>query len=271
VAVERIFLDIIHMALMTDSTRFITLHITGNNVQGIEGVDEAYHNLSHHGMDEATRRENMLVYEVLVPVVKGWSTEMSIEVASLGVQVHGGMGFIEETGAAQYYRDARILTIYEGTTAIQANDLVGRKTLRDGGSVIRGLLAQVRETAASLVGASDGDLVAIGRRLADAAGALEDAVAFVVSAGKTDPRAVYAGSVPYLKLAGIVLSGWQMGRAALVARGLLDAGAADEAFLRAKIGTARFHADHILTLSQGLSASITDGSAGVLALDALQY
>jgi 3-(methylthio)propanoyl-CoA dehydrogenase len=234
-------------------------------------VAAAASDAGHQAADEATRRENMAVYEYLVPVVKGWSTEMSIDVASLGVQVHGGMGFIEETGAAQYYRDARILTIYEGTTAIQANDLVGRKTLRDGGAVVRGLLAQVRQTVASLVGAGDGDLNAIGRRLSDAAAALEEAVAFVVSAGKSDPRAVYAGSVPYLKLAGIVLSGWQMGRAALVARSLIDAGAADEAFLKAKIGTARFHADHILTLSAGLSSSIVEGSVGVLALDAQHY
>ncbi len=234
-------------------------------------VAAAASDAGHQGADEATRRENLAVYEYLVPIVKGWSTEMSIEVASLGVQVHGGMGFIEETGAAQYYRDARILTIYEGTTAIQANDLVGRKTLRDGGRVVRGLLAQAVETAEALGSSGDADLTAIGRRLADAAGALEQAVAFIVEAGKADPRAVYAGSVPYLKLAGIVLSGWQMARAARACRRLLDAGQGDAAFLTAKIGTARFHADHVLSQAGGLASSIAEGSAGVLALEPAQY
>ena len=222
---------------------------------------------AHASPDERTRAQNMAVYEYLVPIVKGWSTEMSLEVTSLGVQVHGGMGFIEETGAAQFYRDARILTIYEGTTAIQANDLVGRKTARDGGATARGLLAQVAATQAELAASADADLRAIGARLADGAAALDAVVGFVAGAWKSDARAVFAGSVPYLKLAGIVLSGWQMGRAALAAQRMLAAGEGDAAFLRAKIATARFHADHIVSQADGLRESIVDGAPGVLALE----
>ncbi len=118
--------------------------------RAIAYVAAGYHDVAHHHPDAAARKEAQAAYEYLVPIVKGWSTEMSIDVASTGVQVHGGMGFIEETGAAQFYRDARILTIYEGTTAIQANDLVGRKTSRDGGATARRFIGQMRETAAEL-------------------------------------------------------------------------------------------------------------------------
>ncbi|MCC7058830.1 MAG: acyl-CoA dehydrogenase C-terminal domain-containing protein, partial [Burkholderiaceae bacterium] len=218
----------------------------------------------HHAADEATRRENMAVYEFLVPIVKGWSTEASIEVASLGVQVHGGMGFIEETGAAQYYRDARILTIYEGTTAIQANDLVGRKTVRDGGAVARALMAQLRQAEAQLARHAGADLHVIGTRLAAGRAALERAIAYVLAYYRADAPAVFVGSVPYLKLAGIVLSGWQMARAALVADAMLAAGEGDAQFLAAKIATARFHADHLLTQAPGLCTSLVEGAAGAL-------
>ena len=234
-------------------------------------VAAAASDAGHYAADAAARKQNMAVYEYLVPIVKGWSTEMSIEVTSLGVQVHGGMGFIEETGAAQHYRDARILTIYEGTTAIQANDLVGRKTARDGGAVAKALIAQVRASAAELAASGNGDLNAIGRRLTDGAAALESAVDFVVGSFKSDIRAVFAGSVPYLKLAGIVLSGWQMGRAALAADALLRDGSGDAGFLKAKIGTARFHADHILGQAPALASAIVDGATGVLALEIDQY
>ncbi len=234
-------------------------------------VAAAMSDAGRHGADEATRRENEAAYEFLVPIVKGWSTEMSIEVASLGVQVHGGMGFIEETGAAQYYRDARILTIYEGTTAIQANDLVGRKTARNGGVVAKAMIAKVHATEAELAAQDNEDLKAMGRRLVKGSRALEEAVDFVVTHYKTDIRAVFAGSVPYLKLSAIVFSGWQMARAALAADALLREDSGDAAFLKAKIGTARFHADHILSQAPGLASSITEGACGVLALEEEQY
>ncbi len=229
-------------------------------------VAAAASDAGHHAADEATRRENMAIYEFLVPIVKGWSTEMSIEVASLGVQVHGGMGFIEETGAAQHYRDARILTIYEGTTAIQANDLIGRKTARNGGAVARALLARVRATEEQLAQAGGEDLPAIAARLSAGRSALEDAVQFVVSALDSDVRAAYAGSVAYLKLAGVVFSGWQMARAALAADRMLKAGEGDGQFLQARIATARFHADHLLTQAGALRSAAIEGAPGTLAM-----
>jgi hypothetical protein len=205
-----------------------------------------------------------------VPVVKGWSTEMVNEVASLGVQVHGGMGFIEETGAAQYYRDARILAIYEGTTAIQANDLVGRKTQRDGGAVAQALLAEVRKTVEAL-GAQEGAAFASMRtQLARGAQSLAAVVEYVVVTAKRDPNAVFAGSVPYLKLAGIVLGGWQMGRALLAAHRERES---DPAFHDAKIAIAQFYAEHLLTQAGGLEAAVlsADSAGGVLALSEDQF
>ena len=234
-------------------------------------VTAAAYDAAHHSDDAAVRRENQAFYEFMVPVVKGWSTEMSIEVASTGVQVHGGMGFIEETGAAQYYRDARILTIYEGTTAIQANDLVGRKTVRDGGATARAILAQVRATEAELEAADSGDLAAIRNQLAAASKALEEVVDYIVANMKSDIKAVFSGSVPYLKMAGIVLCGWQMARAALIAQRKLDAGEGDARFYQAKIGTARFFADHLLSQATGYRTAIVGGSAGVMALAEDQF
>ncbi|KAG1386538.1 hypothetical protein G6F59_016812 [Rhizopus arrhizus] len=141
---------------------------------------------------------------------------MSIDVASLGVQVHGGMGFIEETGAAQYYRDARILTIYEGTTAIQANDLVGRKTLRDGGAVAQALLEAIRQTEAELESRSEPAANLVLKPLRQARLALANVVDFVLANAASAPNAVFGAAVPYLLLAGTTLAGWQMARARLV-------------------------------------------------------
>ncbi|MCO5109186.1 MAG: acyl-CoA dehydrogenase [Burkholderiaceae bacterium] len=227
----------------------------------------ALSDLGHHGADEAARRRDSAAYEFLVPIVKGWSTEMSIEVASLGVQVHGGMGFIEETGAAQFYRDARILTIYEGTTAIQANDLIGRKTARDGGAVAREILAQVRETASALAADGDARLGAIGVRLARAAAGLEASVDAIVASFKADTHAAYGASVPYLSQAGLVLCGWQLGRAALAARALLGDPVADRGFLEAKIATAQFFAEHLLPRAAAHGEAVAAGAGSTMALD----
>jgi alkylation response protein AidB-like acyl-CoA dehydrogenase len=233
-------------------------------------VAAAHCDIAHRHADEATRVEHQAIYEYLVPIVKGWSTELSIDVTSLGVQVHGGMGFIEETGAAQYYRDARILPIYEGTTAIQANDLIGRKTVRDGGKVAKSLLAGVAETVEAL-GAQQGPAFeSMKKYLAQGHRSLSAVVDFVVTNTKSDPNAVFAGSVPYLKLAGIVLGGWQMARALLVAAGKRDE---DPSFYGAKIATAQFYAEHVLTLASALEASIVSAKGGesVLALSEDQF
>ena len=234
-------------------------------------VTAAAFDAAHHHADEAARKANHAFYDFMVPIVKGWSTEMSIDVASTGVQVHGGMGFIEETGAAQHYRDARILTIYEGTTAIQANDLVGRKTLRDGGELAKNLLAQVTATAAELIGSGNAELVAIGQRLAAASTDLKSIIEFIAANGKSDIKAAFAGSVPYLKIAGIVFGGWQMARAAKIATAKLAEGGGDGSFFKAKIATARFFADHYLSTSSAARIAIVEGSEGVLALADEQF
>jgi butyryl-CoA dehydrogenase len=187
------------------------------------------------------------------------------------VQVHGGMGFIEETGAAQHYRDAKILTIYEGTTAIQANDLIGRKTVRDGGAVAKSIIAQVRATEAQLAASDSADFKAILAQLSVGSKELEAVVDYVVANIKSDVKGVFSGSVLYLKLAGVVLGGWQMARAALIAQQKLDAGSGDANFYKAKIATARFFADHILSQASGMRSAIVGGSAGVLALSEDQF
>ena len=237
-------------------------------------VTAAAYDVAHKSADATAKKQNQAFYEFMVPIVKGWSTELSVEVASLGVQVHGGMGFIEETGAAQHYRDARILPIYEGTTAIQANDFVGRKTVRDGGLVAREIIGQVRATVSALTESTskghDAELKAIAKRLDTGARALEDVVKFVVTNSKSDVRGVFAGSVPYLKLGGIVLAGWQMARSAQIAAAKLDAGDTD-AFYTAKLTTARFFADHLLSQATGIRDAIIDGSAAVLSLPADQF
>jgi alkylation response protein AidB-like acyl-CoA dehydrogenase len=227
--------------------------------------------IAHSHPDAEVRKANLAVYEYLVPVIKGWSTEMSENVTRDGVQVHGGMGFIEETGAAQHYRDSKILTIYEGTTAIQANDLVGRKTVRDGGVVAKSLITQVRDVAGQLATLEGDDYQAIAARLESGAAALEEVVDFVVANVKSDIKSVFAGSVTYLKLAGLVLGGWQMGRAALVANAKLGAGGGDAAFYQAKVTTARFFAEHILSQADALRFSITDGASSILALPESQF
>ena len=228
-------------------------------------VAAAAFDAGHHHADAEVRRQNLAFYEFMVPLVKGYSTEMSLEVTSSAVQVHGGMGFIEETGVAQYYRDARILTIYEGTTAIQANDLVGRKTLRDGGQTARGIAAQIANTEAELSASGSADALAVGRRLEAARLAFLDVVSFVADQARANPNAVYAGSVPYLMLAGNLMAGWQLARALLVAQGQLQQGA-DVGFMQAKIVTARFYADHVLTKAPGLRDAILEGAEAVTAL-----
>jgi len=234
-------------------------------------VTAAAFDTSHHAQDDETRTASKNFYEYMVPIVKGWSTEMSIDVASQGVQVHGGMGFIEETGAAQYYRDARILTIYEGTTAIQANDLIGRKTMRDGGSAARHIIDQARSTQTELASRSNADLQSIGKLLGTGLDALEQVVAYVVANTQADARSVFAGSVPYLRLAGVVLGGWQMGRAASAAERLLATATGDADFYRAKIVTARFFADHILVQADAYRRAILFGSESVLVMSKSQF
>ncbi len=228
-------------------------------------VAAAAYDAAHAHPDAEARKQNQAFYEFMVPLVKGLSTEMSLEVASLGVQVHGGMGFVEETGAAQYLRDAKILTIYEGTTAIQANDLVGRKTARDGGAVARAIAGQVEATEGVLRGRPSAACQTMAKRLAAGRRAFLDVVDFIAGQGRANPNAIYAGSVPYLMLAGTVLAGWQMARSLVAAEDALAAGQ-DIEFMAAKIATARFYGDHILNKATGLRDSIVEGADAVTAL-----
>jgi len=243
----------------------MTMRAYTEGCRAMASVAAAAYDAAHHHPDAAVRKDNQAFYEFLVPLVKGYSTEMSIDVASLGVQVHGGMGFIEETGCAQYYRDAKILTIYEGTTAIQANDLVGRKTARDGGTGAKSIAAQIAKTEADLLASSSVDAQAVGKRLKAAREAFVDVVDFIAANGKSNPNAAYSGSVPYLMLTGNLVAGWQLGRALLVAL-TPEAQAQDAAFMAAKVTTARFYGDHILSKVSGMRDSIVEGADSVTAL-----
>ena len=243
----------------------MTMRAYTEGCRAMATVAAAAYDAAHHHPDAAVRKDNQAFYEFLVPLVKGYSTEMSIDVASLGVQVHGGMGFIEETGCAQYYRDAKILTIYEGTTAIQANDLVGRKTARDGGTGAKSIAAQIAKTEADLTASGNADALAMAKRLKAAREAFVDVVEFIAANTKSNPNAAFSGSVPYLMLAGNLVAGWQMARALLVALSP-EAQAQDAAFMAAKVTTARFYADHILSKVPGMRDSIVEGADSVTAL-----
>jgi alkylation response protein AidB-like acyl-CoA dehydrogenase len=243
----------------------MTMRAYTEGCRAMASVAAAAYDAAHHHPEADVRKQNQAFYEFLVPLVKGYSTEMSLEVTSLGVQVHGGMGFIEETGAAQYYRDAKILTIYEGTTAIQANDLVGRKTARDGGQVARAIAAQIETTEGELAKRQSTAARAVLRRLSAARKAFLDVVDFIATQTKGNPNAAFAGSVPYLMLAGNLVAGWQLARSLLVAE---DLAAKDEDvdFMQAKIATARFYADHILAKAPAVRDSIVEGAESVTAM-----
>ncbi len=243
----------------------MTMRAYTEGCRAMATVAAAAYDAAHHHPDGEVRKQNQAFYEFMVPLVKGYSTEMSVEVTSLGVQVHGGMGFIEETGAAQHYRDARILPIYEGTTAIQANDLVGRKTARDGGLTARAIAAQIEKTEGELARDGSEAARAMLKRLSAARRAFLDVVDFVAGQSKGSPNAVFAGSVPYLMLAGNLVAGWQLARSMLAA-GRLAAAGEDVDFMRAKTATARFYADHILSKAPGMRDSIVEGADSVTAL-----
>ncbi|HQO28809.1 MAG TPA: acyl-CoA dehydrogenase [Accumulibacter sp.] len=217
----------------------------------------------HPDADE--RKRNQAFADLMIPVVKGWSTECGVMVASIGVQVHGGMGYVEETGAAQHLRDAQISTIYEGTTGIQANDLIGRKMAREGGATIKALLTSMRALDGELAAQSGEHFVSLRRRFNAGIDAVEQAANWLTATYSSDVRAASAGAVPFLKLLGTVAGGWMMVRAALAAQAQIASGNSDP-FYATKIVTARFYADHVLSQAEGLASSVTDGATGVLAL-----
>ncbi len=245
----------------------LTMKSTTEAMRALAYWTSALLDISRKHPDESERRRAQTLVDLLIPVVKGWSTEMGIEVATLGIQVHGGMGFIEETGAAQHLRDARITTIYEGTTGIQANDLVGRKMGREEGRTALALIVEMEKLLPTLAASSDANLKSIGDSLAAAVGKLRETVQWVSKTFPSNPAAVAAGSVYVLKLMGITLGGWMLARSAEIASRQLGKGEGDPAFLKSKILTARFFADHVMSQAASLATAITRGSESVLAVE----
>ncbi len=215
--------------------------------------------------DPAERKKHEAFIDLMIPVVKGWSTEMGIEMASLGLQIHGGMGFIEETGAAQIWRDSRITTIYEGTTGIQANDLMWRKVIRDGGKTLTVVITDMQAFAAEL-GALPGEhFTAMRKSFEMGVGALAEAAMRIGTHCMQDPKGVSVGAVPFLHLFGIVAGGWQLMRGAVAAQKKIDAGDKDP-FYASKVLTARFFADHALAAAKGLAYTVKNGGAAAIAV-----
>ncbi len=205
--------------------------------------------------------------DLLIPIVKAWATEQAVEITSLGVQIHGGMGFVEETGAAQHFRDARITPIYEGTTGIQANDLLGRKIARDGGKEARRLINEMKSVANDLQASSDLQFKSMGGTLGTAVLNLERAVEWVLDVFPKNPAAAMAGAYPLLKCFGLVCGGWLLGRSALIAQKHIASGSTDPFYVQ-KIGVAAFYAHHVLTGAAGLSQAVRLGEEVTVAMQA---
>ena len=224
---------------------------------------------SRHHPDDKERRRNQALVDFLIPIVKGWCTEGSVEIASTGIQIHGGMGFVEETGAAQYLRDARITAIYEGTTGIQAADLVGRKVAFEKGATALAVIAEMSKVVDELARSKNADIAAMQSNFKQAVDGVATATQWLLDTFPKNPNAVAAVSVPYLKLWGTVAGGWQMARASLIADNKSSAGDAD--FYRTKIATARFYAEHILPQAQSLTSAVVNGAGSVLELSDEQF
>jgi 3-(methylsulfanyl)propanoyl-CoA dehydrogenase len=248
------------MKSLTQATRSLAYVVAGARDLAMRHPDEGY------------RKRNQAFVDLMTPVVKGWSTETGIEIASLGIQVHGGMGYIEETGAAQHWRDARITTIYEGTTGIQANDLVGRKIIRDQGETVRAVVDEMRRFEGELrTKQPNASLESIRDEYTRGVDALANAVEYIVANYSVSPKRVMAGAVPFLKLFGIVAGGWQLARGAMVSANRLAEGKGDLGFYSGKIATARFFADHVLATAPGLAHTVVLGGESAVELSEEQF
>jgi hypothetical protein len=249
----------------------MTMRAQTEAMRAVAYVTSAAMDNAHRHPDPEARKRHQAFVDFMIPIVKGWSTEMGQEVASLGLQVHGGMGYIEETGAAQYLRDARITTIYEGTTGIQANDFIGRKTARDGGAQARLVADEIDKIAAELARNKDGALESIGTRLAEALRPVRGATEWMVAAMGANPATAHAVAVPYLRLWGLAVGGWQLGRSALIASKRRADGVGDAQFLEAKIVTARFYAEALLPEVSALARAVTESGESTMVLAADQF
>jgi acyl-CoA dehydrogenase len=239
-------------------------------MRALSYVTAASLDFSHKHPDEKVRKEHKAFVDFMIPIVKGWCTETAIDLCSNAVQVFGGIGYVEETGIAQQYRDVRITTIYEGTTGIQALDLVGRKLAADMGATATRIIGQMTKDAQALSQSDDETLKAIGDQLGKSIAALAEASQWIGMSAMGDLRKAVACSVPYLKLWGITAGGWQMARAAQVCANKIAAGDNDE-FYKAKIATAKFYASHVLTQSAYIKRQIVDGSGDVMTLTEDQF
>jgi len=221
--------------------------------------------ISKRHPDEAARAGAQARLDLLTPIVKAWSTDLGVELSSTAMQIHGGMGFIEETGISQHYRDSRIAPIYEGTNGIQARDLVGRKVIRDQGKTAKSYIAEMR----AIGDAADGleaPCAEIGSNLIRAIDALTEATDWLIENGGKTPALAFAGATAYLELFGNVAGGAMMTRAANAASAALEVGNGNQDFYKTKLATARFYAEHVLPKSEGLAASITKGADSFLSL-----
>ena len=227
-------------------------------MRGLLYLNAEAFDLAHHHPDEAVKESNQDLLELLTPVSKAWCTDLGVELSSLGLQVFGGMGYVEETGVAQHYRDARIAPIYEGTNGIQAMDLVARKLPMRNGSAVRDLITQMTAIDAELADVGK-DLASIRAGLADGVSSLTESVMWLAEHGPANPNDALAGATPFLRLMGVVLGGWVMARSALAATELLDMGEGDREFLKAKIATARFYVDQLLPEAAGLLPMVKAG------------
>jgi hypothetical protein len=216
--------------------------------------------LARHAVNPVDREAARMREDLLTPIAKAWSTDAGVEIASMALQIHGGMGFIEETGAAQHYRDARILPIYEGTNGIQAIDLMGRKLAIGKGKAVRELVAEIFPTASALKSADDAWLHTIGARLEAGLAAVQSATGWMLERrGHAQPDAL-AGATPYLKLLGDVIGGWMLAKGALAASSKLAVGDGDRDYWRTRIGLARVFSEQVLAQAPALSQAVSQGS-----------
>ena len=233
-------------------------------MRALSYVTAASLDLAHKHPDEKTRKEHKAFVELMIPVVKGWCTENATECCSTALQVFGGMGYVEETGIAQQYRDVRITSIYEGTTGIQALDLIGRKLIRDMGSTATAVITKMQKTLKEIEG--NEELKPIAESFAKGVATLGEVSQWLGMNAMGDLHKAFACSVPYLKLWGVVAGGWQMARAAKIAADRIAAGDPEADFYKAKLATAKFYASHVLTQAAGYNRQIIDGSSDVMTL-----
>ncbi|MGI8663961.1 MAG: acyl-CoA dehydrogenase [Acidimicrobiales bacterium] len=242
----------------------LTIRSTVEALRGLLYLNAQAIDVSRAGATEEERTKAQELADILTPISKGWGTDMGIELASLAVQIHGGMGYIEETGIAQRSRDIRIAAIYEGTNGIQAMDLVGRKLALRAGGVVDDLLCQIEALDADLEAAGE-ELAGLRAALADAVAAVRDAVRWLQANGSADPNDALAGATPFLRMAGIVVGGWVLARQALAAR-VLAAGGDSDGYYAAKVATARFFGEQIVPQARGLLAAVTAGKVELYAI-----